>query len=189
MLRALKSGARRLAREEDGFTLVELLVASVLGLIVVGAAVMMFTAGIKSEPRAASRSAQIQQARTTMERVTRELRQGSSVPTATTSQLSILTWVKSATCGGASSTTAIQCQVTYTCTGACMRTERNPDGTGSGPAEQVVSGLSGSPVFSYTPSAAEPAHVGVTLQFPAGGGEDAISLQDGVTLRNAASGS
>lgn len=189
MLRVLQSGARRLAGEEDGFTLVELLIAAVLALVVLGAAVAMFTAGIKSEPRAASRSAQIQQARTTMERVTRELRQGWSVPTATASQLSILTYVKSDTCGGASASSSIPCRVTYTCTGACMRTERNPDGTGSAPSVQVVSGLSGAPVFSYAPSATNPAYVGVTLQFPAGGGEDAITLQDGVTLRNAASGS
>lgn len=167
-------------------TLVELLTAAMLGVMVLGSAVAMFTVGIKSEPKAASRSAQIQQARTAMERITRELRQGrqGDIYVATASQLSILTYVKSATCGGVPSNTAIACRVTYTCSaGACTRIEGNPNGIGSGPAKQVVTGLSTPNIFSYSPSTA-PVHIGVTLEFPADGGEDAITLQDGVTLRN-----
>jgi hypothetical protein len=43
-------------------------------------------------------------------------------------------------------------------------------------------------VFTYTPSAAAPEYIGVTLTFPAtddpGETEDAITLRDGVNLRN-----
>jgi prepilin-type N-terminal cleavage/methylation domain-containing protein len=182
--------ARTISMEEQGFTLPELLVATVLGLLVIGAAVTAFTGAIQSQPRVNSQAGAIQQARTTMERITRELRQGSSVPSATASQLSIITYVDSATCGGAASTTAISCRVTYSCSsGTCTRTEAKPDGTLPGPAVRVVSGLSSDNVFSYTaPSSTAPAYVGVTLALPATGGTDAITLSDGAALRNPAAG-
>ena len=186
--RAVHGAGRALARDESGVTLVELLTASVLALIVIGAGVMVFTASIRSQPKASARSAQIQDARTTMERATREVRQATGLATgtvATAQQLSVLTYVKSATCGGSSASAATLCRVTYTCTaGICMRTERNPDGTGSAPAEQVVSGLSSSDVFGYEPpSSPDPDYITLTLAFPADGGDDAITLQDAVALR------
>ena len=65
------------------------------------------------------------------------------------------------------------------------RTEPAP-----GPAVQVVNGLSSTNVFSYTPpTPTAPAYVGVTLAFPAKGGSDAINLTDGAALRNPGSGS
>jgi prepilin-type N-terminal cleavage/methylation domain-containing protein len=49
-----------LSRGESGFTLVELLVAMALSLIILGAAVMVFTSATKSQPRATSRTGDIQ---------------------------------------------------------------------------------------------------------------------------------
>jgi prepilin-type N-terminal cleavage/methylation domain-containing protein len=178
---------RSLGRSDDGFTLVEMLVATTLALIIIGAAVQVFTASLRSEPRERSRAAKIQGARTAIDRITRELRQGSSVPVATSSQLSIVTYVNAATCGGTASTTSIPCRVTYTCTGTvCTRSVASPNGSGGGAAVQFASGLSSPNVFSYSPSAANPSFVGVTLAFPAGNGDDAVTLDDGVALRNRA---
>jgi prepilin-type N-terminal cleavage/methylation domain-containing protein len=187
----MRGPARAFITEDRGFTLPELLVATVLALLVIGAAVTAFTSTIQSQPRVNSQAAAIQQARVTMERIIRELRQGSSVPSASTSQLSVVTYVHSATCGGAASNTAISCRVTYSCSsGTCTRTEANPDGTSPGSSVQVVSGLSSSNVFSYAPpSSTAPAFVGVTLALPAKGGTDAITLSDGSALRNPGSGS
>ena len=172
-------------KEARGFTLPELLIATVLGLIVVGAAVAVFTVSVNNQPRISSKSAAIQQARTAMERMTRELRQSSTVPTATPSQLSIVTYVHSATCGGASANTAISCRVTYACSaGACTRTEARPDGASPGPAVRIVSGLASNNVFTFAPSAGAPGYVGATFAFPGTGGEDAITLSDGSAIRN-----
>jgi prepilin-type N-terminal cleavage/methylation domain-containing protein len=178
---------RRLAGD-DGFTLPELLVATTIGLMVMGAGVMMFTAAIGSQPKQSARLAKVQQARTTSESIVRELRQGLGTPTATGSQLSILTYVRKAACGSASAGAAIPCRVTYTCTaGTCTRVEAQPNGTAPGSATTVVSGLSNGTVFTYSPSAAAPRWVGITLQFPTEGGEDAITVEDGAALRNPAS--
>jgi prepilin-type N-terminal cleavage/methylation domain-containing protein len=184
-VRALaRATTRRLRAEQGGFTLVELLVAAVLGLALIGAATTVFTTAIQSQPRTSSRNTDIAQARTTMERITRELRQGWNVPSAGPAQLSILTYVKSATCGGAPSSSSRACRVTYTCTTtSCSRVEANPDGTGAGPSQIVVSGFSGPNAFTYSPSATDPSYVGVELVYPADGG-DAITLEDGVALRN-----
>jgi Tfp pilus assembly protein PilW len=180
-----------LRRSEAGMTLIELSVATMLGLLVIGVAATIVTTAVRSEPKATSKAAGVQQARVVMDRMTREIRQGLSVPTATSTQLSVVTYVDSATCGGAAATTAIVCRVNYTCTaGSCTRTVARPDGTAPGPARRVVSGLSSSAVFGYgigstcTTSATSPTYVCLSLAFPAKGGGNAITLRDGVALRN-----
>ena len=182
---ALRASARRLADEQGGWTLAELLVATVLALMVIGSATTVFTSTIRNQPRQTSRATDVDKARTTMERITRELRQGWSVPTATPSELAILTYVDSATCGGAPANTAMACRVTYTCTTtSCSRVEANPDGTGPGAAEEVASGFSGPSAFTYSPSTTDPSYVGIVLSYPAADGDDSITLEDGVALRN-----
>jgi prepilin-type N-terminal cleavage/methylation domain-containing protein len=173
------------AGRENGFTLVELLVSMMLGLMVVGTGVMVFSASVHTQPEQRARGGSIQQARTTLERITREIRQGWDVLTATSQQLTLLTYVKSVTCGGAPGTTAIPCRVSYTCTaGSCIRVESLPNGSSPGPAVTVVTGLSSVMVFGYSPSASSPTNVNVTLSFPAATGDDAITVEDGATLRN-----
>jgi prepilin-type N-terminal cleavage/methylation domain-containing protein len=174
-------------RSEAGFTLVELLVAVTIGLIVICAAVAVFTAAVQSQSRTTSESAAVQQARTTMERMVRELRQGSGVASGTTPSAAALAFVTyvHGTCAGALSATTSQCRVTYSCaSGACTRRVSNPDGSGGGAAVQVVSGLSDMNVFSFSPSATAPSYVQVTLTFPDSGGGNAITLTDGAGFRN-----
>lgn len=164
-------------------TLIELLIAAAVGLVVVGGALTMFMGAIRSEPRTASKVAAIQQARTTVDRITRELRQGLEVPTATSSQLAIVTYVKAATCGGAAASTSIPCRVTYTCSaGKCTRKVAQPNGSASGPEVQVAGDLASNNVFNYLPSSADPTYVGVSLAVSSNG--EPVTLSDGVALRN-----
>ena len=186
---ALANRAIRGVRGSDGFTLPEVLMATVLGLLIVGVAATVFGAAMQSQPKLTARDNGISRARTTMERLTRELRQGASVSTATSTQLSFVTYVHSATCGGAFSSTSIACRVTYSCgTSSCTRREARPDGTSPGPTVTVVSGLSTGNVFTYSPNSTAPTYIGATLVFPGQNGDDAISLSDGVTLRNSGTG-
>ena len=187
-MRKLRNRMARLIAEESGFTLVELLLSSMIGLILIAVATTVFVTAGRTQPTQAERGNAILIARTTMERLTREVRQGSTVYPSTASQLSLLTYVHSATCGGAHADTAIQCKVTYTCTaGSCTRVEAPPPGASGSPGVPVtvVSGLSSSSVFSYTPScgatstSGSPGYICVNLTFPASNGDDAISLQDG----------
>jgi prepilin-type N-terminal cleavage/methylation domain-containing protein len=183
-VRGIGQVARR-ARRADGFTLPELLMGMMIGLLVVGTGVMMFTTAIRSQPRTSDRLAKIRDARTASERIVRELRQGWDTPTATSSQLSFLTYVHSATCGGAGASSAIPCRVTYSCTaGSCTRTVAKPDGSSPGPARIVISGLSSNAVFSYSPDSSAPTWIGITLTYPGADGDDAVTVEDGAALRN-----
>lgn len=164
-------------------TLVELLLAAVLGLVVIGGAFTMFAGAIHSQPRDSAKVVALQEARTTADRITRELRQGWETPTATASKLAIVTYVKAASCGGAAGSTAIPCRVTYTCSGTtCSRVVSQPNGSAPGPAVQVVEGLTSSSVFTFSPSAADPTYVGVTFVLTGSG--QPFTLSDGVALRN-----
>jgi prepilin-type N-terminal cleavage/methylation domain-containing protein len=184
--------ARAIAAQ-SGFTIVELLLAAMIGLILITVASTVFITAGRTQPGQVQRGNAIQLARTTMERLTREVRQGSTVYPSTATQLSLLTFVHSATCGGAAANTAIQCKVTYTCTaGSCNRVEGPPPGGpgSAGAPVTVVSGLSGSNVFSYTPTCSatstlgSPGYICATLTFPGSNGDDAITVQDGAQPLN-----
>ena len=180
---------------DDGFTLVELLVATVIGFAVVGAAVSVFAAGVRSEPVARERAAQIQQARTMSETLSRELRQGSNAASTSAANLSILTYVPHVSCGSPTVGAATRCRIFYSCSasGTCTRTECPPNFTsiavGCGTTTTVVTGLADNSVFTFTPRTPGQAYVTIRLPFPASNGDDAITLQDGVALRNPPLGS
>ena len=180
-------------RGESGFTLVESLMAIITGLMVVGVAVTVLTTAGRTQPAQAKRGVAIQQSRNTMERLTREIRQGSTVYASTASQLSLLTYVPHTTCGGGTMGPAKPCRVTYTCTaGNCTRVEQPPPGSpgSAGPAVRVASGLSASDIFRYgsscsaTSTSGAPGYICVTLTYPAGNGDDALTLQDGASPVN-----
>ena len=172
-------------RDESGFTLTELAVAALVALIVASAGMTLLVTMVRSQPAVSDRAAQVQQGRTMLETLSRELRQGESVLSPTTSGLSVLTYVNSATCGGAPATASILCRVTYSCSStSCTRVERNPDGSGTAPAKTVVRGITGPSVFSYQGTVGDPSYVGIMLVFPADDGSEAITLDDGAALRN-----
>ena len=47
-----------------------------------------------------------------------------------------------------------------------------------------MTGLTTNQVFTFSPQTPGQAYVGIRLEFPASNGDDAITLQDGVALRN-----
>ena len=178
---------------ERGVSMVELLVFTMMLLVVLGAGMTLLIVAVRSQPRISDRDFAIQQGRVLQERFARELRQSSLVeqtPAPTSSSITFDTYVRRTQCGGAVETDptkpAIACKVTYTCTaGACDRTEAPlPGQPGTTTTEQLVSGLSSSAVFGYSPDSTNPDYVTMRLVFPAEGGDDAVTLEDGVDLRN-----
>jgi hypothetical protein len=144
----------------------------------------------RTQPRIAERSAQLEQGRAMVERVTRELREGSDLQSPTATGLSFLTFVRTQQCGSgtqptSSATPGLRCRVSYTCTaGTCWRTEALPDGSSPGPAVKAVEGLNTTEVFDYSPSPTAAEHVAVTLEYPALEGDESVTLSDGAALRN-----
>jgi Tfp pilus assembly protein PilW len=181
----MPSRPRHRAGDDRGVTLVELMVAISMLMIVLAAAVPVLISSVRNEPRLRDRAGKIQEARTLVERLGRDLRSGYFVDSSTSSTLAVRTYLHQATCSGNPSltATAILCRVTYSCaSGACTRLVANPDGSSPGSSRIMVSGLSNSAIFSYTGSPTK--YVGVSIAFPAKGGDDAVTLTDGFGLRN-----
>lgn len=178
-------------REEAGLTLVELLVASTMGVVLMGAVGSLVVSGVRDQPGISEKAADIQTARWVLERMTRELRNGIVVDKSTsTSEVSFKTFVRHETCGGAtllpSASPAIQCEVTYSCSASsCTRRETSPGIYTGGSLTTIFTGLSNSSnVFSYSPSAS-PTYVGVKIEIPNPSGNGALTVSDGASLRNA----
>ena len=66
-------------RSEAGFSFPELLVGMMIMLLVAAGAMSLVTTLVRSQPKVSERTGQIQQGRTMLERLTRELRQGNAV--------------------------------------------------------------------------------------------------------------
>lgn len=201
MKRASRRSLGRLG-EEDGLTLVELLVASVMGVVLLGAVGAMVVSAMNRQPEVSERSANVGTARWVMERLTREVRNGVAVDSATSSSVSFRTYVRRIACGSGvqtdPGTDAIVCEVTYSCTAtSCTRLEADP-GVYSGTPATVFSGIDRSDVFCYVPStntdpltcgpavsAEESTYVGMTIRIPNPSGSSALTVSDGASLRNA----
>jgi Tfp pilus assembly protein PilW len=179
--------------EERGFTLVELLVGSAMGVVVMSAVAMLVISAVRDQPKISKQAQNITTARWVLERMTREIRNGIVVSPgqAKPESISFKAYVRRTACGGGvpvSSAPPIECQITYTCsTTSCSRTESNP-GVFTGTARQIFSGIDSNQVFTYAPDATKPTYVKVTLRLPNPSGTGALTVSDGASLRNATLG-
>jgi prepilin-type N-terminal cleavage/methylation domain-containing protein len=184
----------RLRRQpgEGGFTLVELLVASAMGVIVMGAVASLMISAVRDQPKISGEAQNISTARWVLARLTRELRNGVAVKEGTASRISFEGYVRHATCGGsaklAATSPSIKCRITYECTStSCSRKETTPPST-IGPAKLVFDGINSNQVFSYSPNAAEATYVKATLHIPDPSGTGSLVVSSGASLRNATLG-
>jgi type II secretory pathway pseudopilin PulG len=192
----------RTSGSESGMTLVELLVASAMGVVVLSALGTMVLGAMRAQPEASKRAQNISTARWVLERLTREIRNGIAVDKATASSVSFRTYVRHNPCGSTSTLSsespAIPCEVTYTCTTtSCSRIEAAPE-VYVGTPRTIFSGINSSEVFCYVPStnpdsaSCGPAtedvnsttHIGVTFHIPNPSGSAGVTISDGASLRN-----
>jgi uncharacterized protein with FMN-binding domain len=179
-------------RGDAGITLVELLVASTMGVVVMGAVASLVISAVRTQPHISKQAQNITTARWVMERLTHEIRNGVVVSKATASEVSFQGYVRHTACGGttppAAEVPAIKCQITYTCnTTSCSRIESEP-GTYTGTSVPVFSGINSNQVFAYSPNAGEATYVKITLRLPNPTGTGALTVSDGASLRNATLG-
>jgi prepilin-type N-terminal cleavage/methylation domain-containing protein len=183
--------ARRLpaAEDQDGFTLVEMLVAMTLGVVVMGGVMILLIGAMRSQPRIEKQNTNVQTARFVLERLTREIRNGIRIDKTSASSVSFEGYVRHATCGGttnlASAAAPTKCEITYTCSGtSCTRIEAAPK-VYTGTAQTIFTGLSNAAsVFNWSPSSS-PTYLAITLKLPDSSGAGALTVSDGASLRNA----
>jgi type II secretory pathway pseudopilin PulG len=188
-MKRLSARIHRSFRGEAGLTLIELLVSSAMGVVLMGAVGTMVVQTMRAQPEVSNRSQNITTARWVLERMTREIRNGATVDTALPNEVSFRTYLRRTECGKtgtlASTTPAILCEVTYGCsTTACTRIEAAP-GVTTGTAKPIFEGIDDSSVFSYKPSAEAATFIGITLHLPNPSGPSDLTISDGASLRNA----
>jgi len=202
-MRAWLRGRLSPAEGEAGMTLIEVLVALVMGLVVVGGATAMLISAVRDQPKQQQQAENIDTARYELERMTREIRNGVSVTSSAPNSVSFVARVRRTKCDGSvktsSSAAAITCQIVYTCTTtSCTRTEREVGKTSGGVVSTIVTGIDSSEVFCFVPSAnadptecgpaqakKSPTYVGVTLKVPNPSGSGLLTVSDGASLRSA----
>lgn len=182
---------------EGGFTLVELLVASAMGVVVMSAVASLVISTVRQQPKISKETQNVSSARWMLERLTHELRNGIAVNEGSSaSKLSFEGYVRHSTCGGTtvlpSGSPAIRCWITYECsTTSCTRRETAPKIT-TGTARPIFSGLASSQIFTYVPESTKvtnATYVKVTLRLPdpTSTGSPLI-VSSGASLRNATLG-
>jgi type II secretory pathway pseudopilin PulG len=175
----LKALPAALRREESGFQLIELVLAAALLAVALGAVLALLDVTAQEAPRHTERGQAIREAETGLERMTREIRQASTVTINSSRSVDLRTWVR---VGGG---TAIERTVRFDCsTDKCLRSE-GPVGGGLTGGEVLVSGVSNSDIFTPTPSSGTPTYLAVKLALNVERNDKPYYVYDGAEMRNA----
>ena len=167
-------------REESGWSLIELLLVSVLLIVILGGTLNLLDTTAKIAPQEQERAEAVREAQVGLARMTRELRQATKVLELTPTRMQVYVPVS-----------GVRQTVTYDCTAtsptvpakkACVRTQTN------GPTnELVIDRVSNTTVFTASGSD----YVQVRIDVPASGERaeglrHTIVLDDGFFMRNLA---
>jgi hypothetical protein len=148
----------------------ELTIVIAILLVVIVSILMQLTSAQRSEVFAADRGAAIDETRVSMARMTKDLRQASSVdPSSSATFMSMTTYVEGS-----------QTTVTYTISGTnLLRT------VGTKPAEILQKDLASSSIFTYEPSNTDAQVVSILLEIqPEHSPETTVQMTSEVRLRN-----
>jgi prepilin-type N-terminal cleavage/methylation domain-containing protein len=152
-------GLGRPLGDERGFTMVEVLVTALVGLIIFGAVMQMLVIGQHQESGIDTRSYQLQSARVGEEALARDLRQATAVSVPSTSSIqytlpsgTVVTWA----CG----------------TGTCLRTPN------AGASKTMIGNVTNTSIFTLSSNY-------VTISLSVGSStRAAVTINDGIALRN-----
>ncbi len=167
-MRAIRFRSTRTSAE-SGFTVIEITVTLSIMLVVVGALLTIFDSTQRTQVFAQERSQTLDEIRLALDRMTKEIRQGSVVESAsTTSFLGVDTYVN-----------GVATHIHYTVSGTSLLREVN------GSSSTLLANLNSSDVFTYAPDAASAQVITITLNVhPLRRPDTVVSLTSEVRLRN-----
>ena len=180
-----KEGLSRRLRSERGVGLIELLTVLPMVAVVLMGIYALYNVGAKSQQETNNRVRSLIQQQNGLERISREMRQATSVTPVSSQILDAVTWVRP-TAGTAS----VQRRVRYDCSsGTCNRWEGPAGGAlDTGPVP-VITDVQNADVFSLEPNSVDPTYVVTRVEVDVKDANNPITLDGGFALRNLASDS
>ena len=172
--------------EESGITMLEMILASAMSLLVLGAALGILMLFARQQPRVSEHGQRVQEVRLALERMTKDLRQTYEVNSSSSTSIDVRTFKRTD-----SGEHAVQRRVVYDCySGSCTRQEGPIEGT-LGSQQPLITDVTNTDIFSYEPDLVNPTFLRIKLRFdvkespndPAG----PKTLSEGVQLRNSPS--
>jgi hypothetical protein len=171
--------SRRL-RSERGLGLVELLTVMPMLAVVLLGIYALYNVGAKSQQETNNRVRGLIQQQNGLERISREMRQATSITPVSSQILDGVTWVRPA-----AGTASVQRRVRYDCSsGTCNRWEGPAGGAlDTGPVP-VITSVQNADVFSLEPNSVDPTYVVTRVEVRIAGANNPITLDGGFALRN-----
>jgi hypothetical protein len=173
----------KIRSESGAVSLNELLVAAPIMLMVLIALFVLYNEGVKGQSRTAGRTRGLAQQQLGVEKISKELRQATTISPVSSQIVDMDTYVAPST--GAASTLR---RVRYDCSaGSCKRYEGPAGGTvfTAGPIPTITD-VRNPNVFGMEPDFINPVFVNFTVQVDVSGQSNPIELSGGVQLRNLA---
>jgi Tfp pilus assembly protein PilW len=173
--------AQRLRREEDGVSLIELIVTMSMALTILATLLGLWSSAASDETVNAARYQSIDDASRSLERMTREVREATSVVLASSSVLNLRVWKRGLT----AASTSVSHDITYDCSDAGSRPGtyacRRTDVTAAGGPALVIDGLASPAVFTTT---ADEPELKIELSVVVARQTHPIVLRSGASPRN-----
>jgi type II secretory pathway pseudopilin PulG len=160
--------------------MIELLIAIVMTVIIIGAAVSMLISSMHRQTDATASSDQIGTARNAIEKMTADIRQGAKAELTGTTAVKLTTYCHS-------SSGVARCEVTYNCAaevGIVPTQYKCTRRVGTEAARTVLTGLQTNQVFSGD-GRSEPRYVGVKVELQTPEERSVTVLEDGAALHSA----
>ena len=169
-------------RDERGVGLIELLTVLPMVAVVLLGIYALYNVGAKSQQETNYRVRGLMQQQGGMERISREMRQATSITPVSSQIIDATTWVRP-TSGGAS----VQRRVRYDCSsGTCNRWEGPAGGSLTTGPVPVITDVVNADVFSLEPNSVDPTYVVMRVEVQVKGANNPITLDGGFALRNLA---
>jgi hypothetical protein len=163
-------------------SLIELLVVLPMLAIVLLGIYALYNVGAKSQQETNNRVRALIQEQSGVERMTREMRQATSITPVSSQIIDGTTWVRPS--GGGPS---VQRRVRYDCsTGTCNRYEGAVGGALSTGPVPIITNLQNADVFSLEPNSIDPTYVVTRFEVQVQGASNPITFDGGFALRNLA---
>lgn len=175
-----KESLFRRLRSERGVGLVETLTVLPMIAIVLLGIYALYNVGAKSQQETNTRVRALIQQQNGLERISREMRQATSITPVSSQIIDGTTWVRPSS-GGAS----VQRRVRYDCSsGTCNRWEGPANGAlDTGPVP-VITNVLNADVFALQPNSVDPTYVVTRVETRVTGANNPITLDGGFALRN-----